>query len=160
MATPAGDGCDATGADGDRVPLVALLGRLEAAFIAEFDRRIAESEFCALSLAHSRNVLRHVSSEPKRAIELAAISGVSKQAISQQLVHLEANGYVTLEPCPGDARARLVTLTDRGRAAQRLVKELFAEIEGDWFAEIGARDGASVRRILTKLATAVHAPCS
>lgn len=130
------------------VPLVALLGRGEAAFVAEFDRRVRETTFCALSLAHSRNVLRHLSAGPMRASQIVAVGDVSKQAISQQLAHLEANGYVAIEPDPCDQRARIVSLTAKGRDAQVLVRELFGQIERDWEALIGEGEAASLRRIL------------
>lgn len=113
-------------------PLVALLSRLTGAFIAEFDSRLRESEFCALSLAHSRNVLRHLSQGPQRAGRLVELSGVTKQAISQQLAHLEANGYVIIVPDADDQRARLVRLTGKGARAQRVVDEAFCDIEEVW----------------------------
>lgn len=133
------------------IPLPALLAEAEAAFAAEFDRRLARSEFCALSLAHSRNVLRHLGDHPRRASDIVNACGVSKQAISQQLTHLAAHGYLTIEPDPADGRARLLRLTEPGRQAQRLVKTLFTEIERDWAARLGAERLATVRLVLTEL---------
>ncbi len=132
------------------VPLVALLGRTEAAFIAEFDCRIRESEFSALSLAHSRNVLRHLAGGPLRASHIVGRCDVSKQAISQQITHLHASGYVHVEIDPDDHRARVVSLTDKGIRAQRLVGRLFAEIESDWAQVLGEPDSLALRRVLTK----------
>lgn len=131
-------------------PLVALLGRTEAAFIAEFDCRIRESEFSALSLAHSRNVLRHLAGGPLRASHIVGRCDVSKQAISQQITHLHTSGYVHVETDPNDHRARVVSLTDKGIRAQRLVGRLFADIESDWAEALGQRDSAALRRVLTK----------
>ena len=132
------------------MPLVALLGRSEAAFIAEFDRRIRESAFCALSLAHSRNVLRHLADGPLRASRIVERCDVSKQAISQQITHLEANGYVRVEVDPDDHRARVISLTDKGARAQEVVRGLFDEIEHDWAQALGEDDLAALRRILAK----------
>ena len=137
------------GPDTDRVPLVALLGRAETAFIAEFERRIRDSEFSALSLAHSRNVLRHLAAGPLRAAHIVERCEVSKQAISQQIVHLEANGYVRVAADPGDQRARVISLTERGVRAQRLVGRLFEEIEQDWATALGEQDSETLRRVLT-----------
>jgi DNA-binding MarR family transcriptional regulator len=122
---------------GARVPLPSMLSRLESVYVAEFDRRLRDSEFCALSLAHSRNVLRHLGSGPQRASDLVELAGVTKQAISQQLVHLEAGGYVRLRPDPTDQRARLVALTAKGERAQQLIRQTFLAIEEEWGRRLG-----------------------
>lgn len=137
-------------------PLVALLGGLEAVFVREFDRRLKTTDMCALSLAHSRNVLRYLDGpehETVRASQLVARSGVSKQALSQQIAHLERNGYLVTGPDPKDHRARIVTATDRGREAQRLVKRLFAEIEQDWATIVGTEEMSALRGTLVALLT-------
>lgn len=144
------DPSSATSGDDDKLPLAALLGRAERAFNAEFDRRIAASEFTALSLAHSRNILRHLGSGSIRASQITLLCEVSKQAVSQQIVHLERNGYLTVSPDPADQRARILTLTDKGARAQRLVKRLFVEIEADWVEAMGP-DGVPLRPSLTRL---------
>lgn len=149
-ATPSLGSCDGAPVE-VRVPLVALLGRLEAAFVEEFDRRLKGGEFCALSLAHSRNVLRHLGSGPRRASQLASACDVSKQAISQQIVHLERDGYVTVSPDPTDSRARILRLTAKGERAQALVKDLFVEIETEWAQQVGVGDFEDVRRLLSAL---------
>ena len=145
--------CDGAPAE-VRVPLVALLGRLEAAFIQEFDRRLRSSEFRALSLAHSRNVLRHLGGGPRRASQLVAACDVSKQAISQQIVVLEREGYLSVAPDPTDSRARVLSLTPKGERAQRLVRDLFVEIERDWAATLGGEDFETVRRLLSVMVEA------
>ena len=137
-------------------PLVALLHRCERAFVTEFDRRIAATEFRSLSLAHSRNVLRHLGAGPVRASEIVQMCDVSKQALSRQIMHLEQAGYLRVDPDPHDQRARLLVLTDRGGRAQRLVKEIFAEIESDWVATLGDPDGPQLRPLLTRLLQAVE----
>ncbi len=128
------------------LPLVTVLRRLVAAYVVDFDRRLLDSEFCALSLAHSRNVLRHLGDGPLRAGRLVELAGVTKQAISQQLVHLERNGYITTEPDPSDQRARLVVLTDKGRRAQELVRRTFADIEQEWARHLGGDDALAPLR--------------
>ena len=141
--------CDLDAGAGVRPPLPALLAEGAAVFARDFDARLATSEFPALSLAHSRNVLRYLADGPRRASAIAAEGGVSKQALSQQIAHLEANGFLLVEPDPADARARLLRLTDSGIRAQRLVHRLFAEIEADWAESFGADDVESLRSVLT-----------
>lgn len=143
-------GCDETA---DVQPLVGLLRRAEDRFVAEFDARMARSEFCSLSLAHSRNVLRHLGAGPRRASQLVGACEVSKQAVSQQIAHLERAGYLTSSADPADARARIITLTPRGQAAQQLVHRLFAEIEAEWSAQLGEAQATALRSALTELTT-------
>lgn len=133
------------------IPLAALLIKAESSFVADFDRRMKESEFCALSLAHSRNVLRHLSRGPLRAAQLVERGNVTKQAISQQITHLQANGYITVEPDATDQRARVITLTPKGIRAQRLVAHLFVEIEQSWAEKLPHGDGEALRRILVQI---------
>lgn len=135
-------------------PLVGLLRRAEDRFVAEFDARMAQSEFCSLSLAHSRNVLRHLGAGPRRASQLVGACEVSKQAVSQQIAHLERAGYLTSSADPADARARIITLTPRGQAAQQLVHRLFAEIEAEWSTQLGEAPMAGLRAALTDLTSA------
>ncbi|WP_066462076.1 MarR family winged helix-turn-helix transcriptional regulator [Sanguibacter suarezii] len=49
--------------------------------------------------------------------ELAVASGVTEQTMSRTLERLERLGYVSRGPDAGDARRRVVRLTDAGRAA-------------------------------------------
>ena len=77
--------------------------------------------------------------------------GVSKQALSQQIAHLQANGYVEVTPDPDDQRALVVALTDKGRAAQRLTKRLFSEIERDWAADLDPDGMPQLRHLLARL---------
>lgn len=149
----------APGAAGGRPPLVGLLRRAQDAYVAEFDRRLASSEFCALSLAHSRNVLRHLADGPRRASQLVDLAGVSKQAISQQLVHLERSAYIELLPDASDHRARLVALTEKGERAQSLVRATFVEIERDWAPLVGGEERLeALRTDLERLLEDVERP--
>lgn len=133
------------------LPFVSMLNRLEAAYLAEFDRRLRSSEFCSLSLAHSRNVLRHLDSGPQRASHLVELAGITKQAISQQVVQLERADLVRTVPDPADQRARLVVLTERGERAQALVRRTFADIEDDWARQLGSSEFAALREQLDAL---------
>lgn len=134
-----------------QAPLVALLGELEAAFIAEFDARLKGSDFCALSLAHSRNVLRHLRRGPLRASAIVDRCSVSKQALSQQISYLESHGYVEVTPDPADQRARMVALTDKGAAAQDLAMRLFGAIEREWAADLDPGEVEVLRSLLLRL---------
>lgn len=134
----------------EELPLVALLGRAHDAFADAVDDRLRASPFPGISLAHSRNVLRHLMAGPLRASQLVAACHVTKQAISQQLGHLQRRGYVEVTPDPHDHRARQVALTDTGRAAQVLVAEVLADVEGEWRAALGSGSVEQIRLILAR----------
>lgn len=133
-------------------PLVSLLGRVKDEFEATFAQRLKDSEFDSLSLAHASNVLRHLHDGPQQASRIVGVCGVSKQAVSQQITHLQRNGYLTVRPHPTDHRARVLETTDKGQRARVLVERIFAEIEADWVASLGPEDGPELRRLLTRLA--------
>lgn len=141
------------------LPVAALLGAAREAFAAEFDARIQASDMHMLSLAHAHNVLRHLGHGPLRASAIVNRCGVTKQAVSQQIAHLQRNGFVRSLPDPDDQRARLIELTECGHAAQLLVKQLFADIERDWTRRIGKEQMASLREALATIG-ADHMPDS
>jgi DNA-binding MarR family transcriptional regulator len=131
------------------LPLSSLLGRVQAAFAAEFDERLAGVGMGDLSLSLGSNVLRHL--EEDRGVRLgvlAEMAGVTKQAISQQVTDLERRGYVVVEPDPADHRAKSVRLTDKGRESQRVGRPLFGKLEKDWQQRYGTDDVRELRRIL------------
>lgn len=134
-----------------RRPLSAVLRHAETLFIAEFEERIAASDFADLSLAHAANVLRFLHAGPQRASQFVGSCGVSKQAVSLQIAQLEKRGYITSTPDPQDQRARILTLTQRGEAAQVEVQRIFRAIEETWTKYVGAEDATALRRILEKL---------
>ena len=116
-----------------RYPLATLLARTESLLTAEFDQRLAAAGFPDLSFALGTNILRHLDADAGlRVGALAEMSVVTKQAISQQLAHVQAHGYVIVERDPADSRAKTVRLTKRGAESQRVARRLFAELERDW----------------------------
>lgn len=120
-----------------RAPLVALLDAAAHRFAAAAAERLRGSAFADLSLAHSRNVLRFLQGGPVTSTDLVQRSGVSKQAVSQQVAQLARLGYVETVAHPTDGRARLVQLTERGRDAQATVHRIFADVERAWRMELG-----------------------
>ncbi|MBR7837689.1 MarR family transcriptional regulator [Actinospica durhamensis] len=69
--------------------------------------------------------------------EVAEHLGVTKQAASQLVEELLRRGYVRVEPHPRDARAKLVTLTERGWACTRAADEAALEAVRAWAGELG-----------------------
>ncbi|GAA4993264.1 MarR family winged helix-turn-helix transcriptional regulator [Streptomyces hyderabadensis] len=75
--------------------------------------------------------------------DLAVHLGVTKQAASQLVDELVGKGYVERRPHPADARARLVVLTEAGRACTQAAEEAAAEAVGSW-ADVLGEDGVRV----------------
>ncbi|MFJ2718447.1 MarR family winged helix-turn-helix transcriptional regulator [Streptomyces sp. NPDC087437] len=69
--------------------------------------------------------------------ELAAHLGVTKQAASQLVDEIVRKGYAERLPHPQDARARLIVLTEHGRACTRAAEESAADVVRAWGEVIG-----------------------
>ncbi|MER6440588.1 MULTISPECIES: MarR family winged helix-turn-helix transcriptional regulator [unclassified Streptomyces] len=84
--------------------------------------------------------------------ELAAHLGVTKQAASQLVDELVRKGYVERHPHPGDARARLIVLTERGWACTRAAEESAAEAVRPWVELLGEGEVGVLRDRLLRIA--------
>jgi DNA-binding MarR family transcriptional regulator len=69
---------------------------------------------------------------------LPGVLGTSKQAVSKLVSAMVDAGYVELTADPADARAKQVRLSDRGWALLGEVEAIWAELEQDWAATLGA----------------------
>jgi DNA-binding MarR family transcriptional regulator len=133
-------------------PLSTLLGRVQAIYVAEYDRRLAEAGMPDLSLSLGTNVLRHLhSSNAVRVGALAEMAGVTKQAISQQVAHLQNRGYVLVEADPEDNRAKRVRLTEKGLRSQRVARSIFAALEKNWEERFGTAQVKDLRAALERI---------
>jgi DNA-binding MarR family transcriptional regulator len=94
----------------------------------------------------------------RHAASLASELGVSRQAVAQVVATLERDGYVQRIADPGDARAKLVCLTPRGRAALRTMRSSALTVEETWRQELGADRLAAFRETLLTLLSATARP--
>jgi DNA-binding MarR family transcriptional regulator len=104
--------------------------------VEELHRRLDEAGYGDVRPAHG-TVFQVVGASGSRVTELAARAGMTKQAMTELVVHLEAGGYMERAPDPSDGRARLVRLTRRGWECIRVARAGIAEIEAEWTALIG-----------------------
>jgi DNA-binding MarR family transcriptional regulator len=88
--------------------------------------------------------------------ELAAHLGVTRQAAAQLVDELVAKGYVERRRHPGDGRAQLITLTERGWACTRAAEAAATETVGAWAAILGEERLRAVRHALAEIAPAGH----
>ena len=94
----------------------------------------------------------------RRPGEIARTSGLSKQAVNDQLRTLEEMGYVKLHTDARDGRARVVRLTKRGRDLDRTVRAAAAEVEDAWAQEIGEPAWEAFRAVLDRIAGEGYPP--
>lgn len=125
-------------------------------FIAQrhAERRILEflaaEGFDDITLAQGR-VAARVGEEGTRLTELAEQAQITKQAAGSLVDQLERAGYVERVPDPTDARARLVRLAPRGRAAQEKAREMERTIDAEWERHLGRARMRELRRALADL---------
>ncbi|MHA1567138.1 MAG: MarR family winged helix-turn-helix transcriptional regulator [Alphaproteobacteria bacterium] len=79
---------------------------------------------------------------------LAQKAGMSKQAVQQQLDDLAADGIVERVPDPGDARRKLVQLTQEGLRALEVANKIKRTIESDYRHLVGDRAFETMKRAL------------
>ena len=81
-------------------------------------------------------VMTYPGPDGKRPSELARACATSRQSMNYLLSGLEARGY--LRRADGDqGLARVIQLTERGRAAGKLMRKTVAEIEREWSGFLG-----------------------
>ena len=64
---------------------------------------------------------------------------------------IERGGYVERVPDPGDGRARLVRIAERGARSVDASRRIVDKVEAEWTAHLGERRMAQLRRTLTDL---------
>jgi DNA-binding MarR family transcriptional regulator len=77
--------------------------------------------------------------------DLPGVLGTSKQAVSKLVDAMVSAGYVERAIDPGDARARRVKLSERGRALLAEVEVIWTELEGEWARTLGDERLADLR---------------
>jgi DNA-binding MarR family transcriptional regulator len=88
----------------------------------------------------------------RRLSHLATIADMTKQAMGEFVADLADRGYVTIRPDPGDRRAKLVSLTDEGRAAAEWARSALRLVDRRWADEMGEGDLATLKTLLARLA--------
>jgi DNA-binding MarR family transcriptional regulator len=131
-----------------------LIGALLRVPAQAIHRRII-SELNAAGFAELRvphmAVLQFPGPDGVRPGVLAERAGMSKQAMNQLLRSLESLGYIARSDAPDEARARIVRLTPRGRAAYARMAGILREIEREWSAELGTRRFAQLKALLLRV---------
>jgi DNA-binding MarR family transcriptional regulator len=136
---------------GIHVPLPGLLEVVREAMFAEFRAELAETGYADIRPTHGC-VFRFIRDEGMRLTELAGLAGITKQSAGEMIDDLVARGYAERIPDPADRRAKLICLTDRGKEAQAVGRNLAAELEARWAERYGPDRFADLRRLLEEMA--------
>jgi DNA-binding MarR family transcriptional regulator len=113
-------------------------------------RELNAAGFDELGMPHMA-VLQFPGPDGVRPGTLAERAGISKQAMNQLLRSLEGLGYIVRSDAPDEGRARIIRFTKRGRAAYAKVHEILRDIEREWSAELGHRDFARLKELLSRV---------
>lgn len=96
-------------------------------------------------------VLRWPGPDGLRPVEIAAQSGMSKQALNYLLGQLEEGGYLERVDDPEDRRSKRVRVTKRGYDAGRTMRAAVATIEKEFAQAYGEAELDEMRRALSHL---------
>jgi DNA-binding MarR family transcriptional regulator len=128
-----------------RTPLPGLLFEVKLAAARKLLARMAEAGFGDVREGHGC-VFGFIDMERgSRLTELAERSGLTKQAVGEAVGELQRLGYLQRVPDPDDGRAKIITLTDRGRDACQTIRRLFDDVEREWAEQLGEDRVAALR---------------
>jgi DNA-binding MarR family transcriptional regulator len=96
-------------------------------------------------------VFRFIHEGGSRLTELAASSGLSKQAVGEVVDDLERLGYVERDADPEDRRAKVIRLTKRGAEAQSAAIGIFNDMERNWAERYGEKRVEAMRSLLEEI---------
>jgi DNA-binding MarR family transcriptional regulator len=127
--------------------MIRLLDAAFDQFVGELARRVAETQYSDIRPSHGC-VFGNIDPEGTRLTDLAERAHMTKQSVGEVTTDLERRGYLERVPDPNDGRAKIIRLTERGRTAQALGRELIDEIEQEWAERFGAERVAALRDAL------------
>lgn len=127
-----------------------LLVRSARAFEAELNERLRRLGYADVRVAHS-SVFGHIDVGGTRIIDLAERANMTKQSMAELVEDLIAKGYLERRPDPTDGRARLITLTARGRTHVRAAQREIELIEARYEAILGKQGLEGLREALSRI---------
>lgn len=130
------------------------VGRLLAVAYQKFARqlsdRLIEEGWTDVTIAHGK-ALELIGDDGSRVRDMADQAGMTHQAMTQLVEHLETHGYAERLIDVHDKRAKLVSLTDMGRRHLDSAWAHISSIEMEWTGKLGAQQLDELRRHLETL---------
>jgi DNA-binding MarR family transcriptional regulator len=96
-------------------------------------------------------LFRFAGVDGRRPSEVAQTARLSRQGTNDMLRELERLAYVELHPDATDGRARIITLTKRGKALDAAVWAAGREVERSWRKRFSDEDWTTFSVVLGKL---------
>ena len=140
------------------LPLVGLLAEVKNAISDELYGRLHEAGYGDIRPAHGCVFGFIERTGGARLTALADRSGLTKQAVGEAVADLERLGYVERVPDPGDGRAKIIRLSERGREAAAAAEEIFGDIERRFADEVGEACFEEFRETLRRLYLLTRTP--
>jgi len=140
--------------DLDAMRLVLLLHRVSSALV--YDLESAVHRPAGWSWSGFRLLFPLWISGPIDGKTAAALSGMSRAAVSNLAKTLERDGLVSRAPDPADARAVVLSLSPLGEEALRATFRAHNQRETAWAATLEEGERRTLTALLTKLADAAH----
>lgn len=131
-------------------PLLRLIGLSLRQLSSELNDKLISAGFTDHRDAF-HNVMPHIPPDGIRLTELARRAGVSKQAMAELVGEAERLDYLQRSPDPSDARAKLITFTDKGLKAVRTALASLNEIERELSDRLGETSVRRLRKLLLDL---------
>lgn len=132
-----------------------LLRLVHADWRLGIEAALADAGFGDIRPPHS-HVFPWVPEEGIQVSQLARLTHVREQSMTQAVREMEAMGYVERRPHPADRRARLVFLTERGKAVQPVATAAGQAVEHHWAALIGQENVDTLKRLTRELVEKLH----
>jgi len=127
--------------------MIRLLSYAYNDFSEELHRRVAAAGFGDIRPGHGC-VFGNIDPEGSRLTDMAERARMTKQSVGEVASDLERRGYLERLPDPSDGRVKIIRLTERGREAQRIGRQLIEEIEREWAERYGEGEIAALRAML------------
>jgi len=115
-------------------------------------RRLIDAHLSAHGASMARlKLLAFLAEHPRRSTDIASFFDQAPRTVTQAIDSLEQNGLVSRLPIDGDRRAKLVEITDSGRAMLEQGLPLYDGIVGLTFGSLTAEELAGLDAAIVHL---------
>jgi DNA-binding MarR family transcriptional regulator len=125
-----------------------LLGLAYQDFVAELNDHLARRGFTSVGASYGY-VFRALVGQDLTTSQLAARLRITPQGAAKIVDEMAATGYVERQVDPGDRRAKVLRLTERGRGAVSAARAFHRDFERRLARRHGTAAAAAVREALT-----------
>lgn len=119
--------------------------------------RFVDQSMCAagVSLTRAKVLMRLAEHGPMNQATLAGLLGFAPRSVTDAVDGLERDGLVDRTEDPNDRRARILALTDAGRAAFDTAMRVRTETFEHVFGALSTTERAKLKALLAKLSTTI-----